>query len=337
MPGRSPVRVRSPRQQGSVLILVVWAVVLLSLLAAGLGSHSVFALDLTTRLERQLQSSYIAVGSVPYVVHVLAEDTTQTFDGLGDDWVNSEFLFSKQRLGDGAFTISRTTADHQTVYGLLDEDRKLNLNTMPGGAFDVLLQEVGGMREEQAKVVADSIEDWRDEDGDTRPYGAENFYYHGRSGSYDCKNGPFENVEELLLVRGMTPEVYVRVAPYLTVYGSGAVNLNTADRAVLSALGLSPEGVQGIITYRAADDGLDGTHDDRALTSITAAGAVLGGQYLPAEDVNRVIQLAQHDLLTVKSEEFRASIDAQADDARHPVRVSCVVNRKGEIKSWAEQ
>jgi DNA uptake protein ComE-like DNA-binding protein len=55
--------------------------------------------------------------------------------------------------------------------------------------------------------VADAIVDWIDPDDDPRPNGAENSYYMGLSPPYRCKNGPLDTLEELLYVRGVTPDL----------------------------------------------------------------------------------------------------------------------------------
>ena len=55
--------------------------------------------------------------------------------------------------------------------------------------------------------IADSILDWLDEDTETRAYGAESDYYQGQTPSYFAKDGPIESIDELLLVRDMTPEL----------------------------------------------------------------------------------------------------------------------------------
>ena len=67
--------------------------------------------------------------------------------------------------------------------------------------------------------------------------GAENGYYQNSGSPYDCHNGAFDVVQELPLVRGMTWELFERVAPHVTVYGTGKVNLNTAGYDVLRCLG----------------------------------------------------------------------------------------------------
>lgn len=69
-------------------------------------------------------------------------------------------------------------------------------------ARDLLLA-LPGMTED----VADAILDWLDEDDEPREYGAEAEYYNGLSPAYSPRNGQIETVEELLLVRGVTPQL----------------------------------------------------------------------------------------------------------------------------------
>ncbi|TWU41901.1 type II secretion system minor pseudopilin [Novipirellula artificiosorum] len=64
-----------------------------------------------------------------------------------------------------------------------------------------LLMALPGMTED----VADAILDWLDEDEDVRPYGAEAEYYTTLTTPYSPSNGSLQSVEELLLVRGVTP------------------------------------------------------------------------------------------------------------------------------------
>lgn len=319
------------------MIFIVWVLTLLSVLVAGLGSRGAFALDLTARLDQQLQASYIARAGVQQVVTILADDPTLEFDGFSDYWMDNQALFANRRFGEGSFTVSYVSpgASAPPIYGLMDEDRKLPLNTMPVEVFQALLQEAGGMREDEARAAAEAIVDWRDEDQEPHPHGAEDFYYQGRSPAYECKDGPFESIEELLFVRGMTVEVFDRIAPSVTVYGSGRVNVNTASPTVLRALGLSADGVNGVVFYRAGDDNSERTADDRAVISVTAISAELA-QVIPREDAARLSQLVQADLLTVRSEAFRVSMTAQAHELAVPVHLECVVDRAGQVLAWAE-
>ena len=94
-------------------------------------------------------------------------------------------------------------------YGLEDESTRLNLNTLLMAekqlpdAGRTLLMALPGMTED----VADAILDWIDTDEEPRELGAEVEYYSSLTPPYAPKNGPLETVEELLLVRGVTPQL----------------------------------------------------------------------------------------------------------------------------------
>jgi len=81
----------------------------------------------------------------------------------------------------------------------VDEASKLNLNT----ATAEMLEKLPGMTPELAAAIVD----WRDEDDEPSPDGAESQAYELGDNAYTCKNGPFESVEELALVQGCTWEI----------------------------------------------------------------------------------------------------------------------------------
>lgn len=94
-------------------------------------------------------------------------------------------------------------------FGLEDQSARINLSTLlaadeanPDGARWRLLA-LPGMTEE----TADAILDWIDEDDDQRQSGAEAGYYGELQPSYGPRNGPIETLAELLMVRGVTPEL----------------------------------------------------------------------------------------------------------------------------------
>jgi general secretion pathway protein K len=66
--------------------------------------------------------------------------------------------------------------------------------------------------------------------------GAESDYYAGLEPPYKCANRPFNTIQELLLVKGVTPEVFERIRDYLTVGGDGKININTAPKPVIESL-----------------------------------------------------------------------------------------------------
>ncbi len=106
--------------------------------------------------------------------------------------------------------------------------------------------------------IAPAIIDWVDSDDDVTmlPFisgqnsGAENNYYQKLDEPYHCKNAPFEVLGELLLVKGMTKDIYYGrkgdenkgiksvpgISQYLTVYGDGKININEASAMVIQSL-----------------------------------------------------------------------------------------------------
>lgn len=134
-------------------------------------------------------------------------------------------------LGEGTILIS-----------VEDEERKFNINKLilPNGhapddqklaAFRRLLEIL-----EADPSVADAIVDWLDNDDSPRVGGAESAYYQSLPYPYKAKNDLFDTVEELRLVRGITPVLFETIRPFVTVHSSGKVNLNTAPKQILMSL-----------------------------------------------------------------------------------------------------
>lgn len=103
-----------------------------------------------------------------------------------------------------------------------------------------------------AERVAQRILDWRDADRFPRAHGAERDDYLRAGARVLPSDADFRRVEELREVDGVTADVYARIAPYLSVSGSGRINVNSAPRVVLRSLpGLGDEAVD--VLYRARE------------------------------------------------------------------------------------
>ncbi len=94
-------------------------------------------------------------------------------------------------------------------YGLVDESSKVNLHLLTWldglqeGSGRELLLKLPGMDEN----IADAILDWLDEDDEPRDFGAELEHYSQLDPPYSPTNGPLQRIEDLLLVRGVTPQL----------------------------------------------------------------------------------------------------------------------------------
>ncbi|MDD3815617.1 MAG: type II secretion system minor pseudopilin GspK [Desulfocapsaceae bacterium] len=144
----------------------------------------------------------------------------------------------------------------------------------------LLRQEPFHLEDSAARTIIDSLIDWIDaDDGDwEQEFGAESSYYQSLDTPYACKNGPVEFIEELLLVKGFTPELlfgtdkHPGLAPLLTTQGNdGQININTADPLLLQALheDMTKEMAEDMQTYR------DDENNKDKLASITWVSEVL--------------------------------------------------------------
>jgi len=110
--------------------------------------------------------------------------------------------------------------------------------------FQLLLSPEFGIEEDtEAYSIVDALVDWIDEDERESDNGAESSYYQALKNPYQCRNGPVLYIEELLLVKGISPLLLFGegkkkgLADYLTVYGEdGKININTADSVLLRSL-----------------------------------------------------------------------------------------------------
>jgi general secretion pathway protein K len=133
----------------------------------------------------------------------------------------------------------------QYAYRLTDEAARININSAPAALLDRLLQLMDIDKEERDTIV-NSIQDWRDDNDEHRLSGAESDdHYLTLPVPYRARNADIESVNELLQIKGITREVFhgtperPGLADLVTVVGQGEVNINTASKLVLSAIGLS--------------------------------------------------------------------------------------------------
>ena len=117
-----------------------------------------------------------------------------------------------------------------------DELGRIDLNVAEAGLLSGLLRS-SGLDAQAASALTDKILDWREADTGRRLNGANEADYRAAGLSYRPRNGPFQSVEEVQLVMDMTPDLFRRIAPALTVY-SGRPNFDPqlAPREALLAL-----------------------------------------------------------------------------------------------------
>lgn len=209
---------------GAALLLVLW---LIALLTAVVGAFAMLA-----RVE-YLQGRTLSQG-------VVADQAARA----GLEYAMTRVVDldqARQWLPDGReYTWGFGDADVTIV--IVDESGKVDINAADLDLLAGLMQAVGVERQ-PARKLATAILDWRDPDSLTQiEGGAEDGDYASEDLPYGAKDAPFETVAELQLVLGMTPELFAKLAPHLTVYsGQGRPSEQYASAEVLQALGIDPE------------------------------------------------------------------------------------------------
>jgi len=284
----------------------------------------------------------------------LIKDDTEAYDALSDNWASNEGLFKEARLGDCSITVSYAYTAGNTeiiMYGPMDEASRININMIVDSALE---STVDGVKEKARAILnklftkvevaeggdeaggedtglADIIIDWYDKDDTHGGDGAENAnHYDLLEPPYKCKNAPFDSVEELLLVKDITRDIFNKVKSMITVYGE-KVNVNTASPEVLKVLGLQDEVVESIIGRRMNEAG-EGFSEEGAITDVAKITQDLS-------DEAKKDDVILKNFTDVKSNTFRAFIKAASKDGRIIKNAEAVMIREDEkirIESWYE-
>lgn len=217
-------RRRPPNRRGVVLVVVLVVVAVLALAAYAFHDVMMAENEVTQMAGRQIQAYSLAASGVADLQVFLTQDaaTQSEAGGRYDNAARFQAVAVVQEEGEteaGRFTVVAPALDADgnpsgVRYGLEDESARLNLNALTWiekqsealgqeTAARDLLMALPGMTEE----IADAILDWLDDNEEAREYGAESDYYASLSPGYAPKNGQLETVEELLLVRGVTPQL----------------------------------------------------------------------------------------------------------------------------------
>ena len=213
-------RPRAPRRDGALLLIVLVTVVVLSLCAYTFTTLMQTEEEATRLMTLRMQTKYLADSGLDYTRMYLA-NSDATIRERGGLWDNEEGFSGIPVAADvngggriGYFSIVNYNIDSDgfaagSRFGLIDESSKINLNTL---VFSDAIQE-GSAREilmqlpEMTEEIADSILDWIDSDDEARENGVESDFYQGLSPGYAAKNGPMDSLDEILLVRGVTPQL----------------------------------------------------------------------------------------------------------------------------------
>ncbi len=318
------------------------AVVVLTILAGAFAYSMKVETRLAANSNNDEQMLWLGRSGVELARYVLTLDGQQPCDCLSQIWAGGpgtgpETNSPLMGLSLDNYPVGLPDPIGTVSLKIIDLERKININTASAPQLQQVFTTMG-VDANDISVLSDSIQDWIDTDDSTRPAGAESDYYQGLNPPYYAKNGPMDDLSELLLVKGVTPAMYFGTGPsdqpdtsfthhklgfnnaasgqepdypfgftnIFTPFSSGKINLNTADLDVLELIpGMDTTSAENILKFRAGPDGVDGTDDDTPfinVSQVTAAG------------VNPQAAPQIQNFCTTKSTTFEVHVTARIGD-----------------------
>ncbi|MFC1645929.1 general secretion pathway protein GspK [Candidatus Omnitrophota bacterium] len=331
-------------KRGSILIIALWSLCLLTTFVVYSGLAVRQKLSLIDRLDSRDSLHFMGEAGVnAAILELRRKDQEDGYYALNEGWSNSPAIFDKAPVGLGSFTIGYSYDEgsaQKARYGLLDETSKININKADAKVLTRLLVGAAGLNEQRALDLAYCIIDWRDSDSFFQhpQYGAEDGDYKGLNEPYEAKDADFEVKEELLLIRGMNREIFNNIDNFVTIYGEGVVNINTAPRQVLLALGLRGGLVEKILSFRKGDDLAAGTYDDNVFSG---TGSIVPNMtqvdLLSASEVGELTNFISGDTFTTSSTDFTVKCLASLKTKKETSEVTAVVSYEGFVRYWWEE
>jgi general secretion pathway protein K len=201
---RIPIEKRLNSRDGIVLFIVLWVLTLLSMIVSAFCYEMKTEVNTTRNFKEQTQAHYIAHAGFTMAITELIEGP-----------ITPQRMTENAEQADEKKPPLRINADNPEVpfgegeYGIHidNESGKININFAGDELLRVLFRQFK-LTETELDTIVDSILDWRDEDHLHRLHGAEDDYYRSLPEPYQCRDGFFDSPEELMLVRGISKEMY---------------------------------------------------------------------------------------------------------------------------------
>ena len=221
------------KSNGIALIIVMIAILVLSIMAAGFAYSMKVETKLAQNAKNEEQSLWLGRSGVELARWVLAQEKCP-YDSLNQIWAGGPgadcetngplagMSLDNYQIGDGTVSLK-----------IIDLERKVNINTASPATLQQALN-LMGMSPDEMAIISDSILDWIDVDDAPHLSGAESDYYQKLTPPYYAKNAPIDDLSELLLVRGISehPEIYWAAAPPIIRYRRFSTNLGSEPHSI---------------------------------------------------------------------------------------------------------
>jgi len=275
---------RKSGKGGSVLIVVLWVISLLSMFVMAFAFDMHIEARIVSTWRKKIKAEYLSRAGIELARMALLETadpevTNPDVSGYVANGSDSERRSATVSLARGGGSeMTRQLGEGTITVRIRPENARINLNSIINKdnrdeTFKLWepLFETAGVPFDQRDVLIDCLIDWVDQDELTHLNGAESEYYETLEAPYKSKNAPIDTIDELALIKGFndvitgtTQTVYEAVARFLTTYAEDrTININAVDHDTLMAfLGVDAQLAEEIIAQRAGPDGEPGTEDD---------------------------------------------------------------------------
>ena len=340
---------------GYVLVFVLWAIAMLSMVALGFSKDTRISILLNSISTERMKDFYATRGAAIYALNKMSESGSKSTiepssqprsgggkgfitpaepptDGAllpsGDDnakeddesqdsggqettkWIPNNNPYSIQ-IGNIYCDVYLNDENGKiNLNGISDENREIFINFLTQKGIDML----------DADDIVDSILDWVDPDDLHHVNGAEDNYYESLPEPYKAKNAPFDSIEELTLVRGITPEIFESIRNDITVYGGEQININInfASKEILNSIpGLFSELVDELILYLEENGPIK---DSEELRQVFWSLGIIGDSF---ENIRPYITTEQSSFVTVRA------VSKGSERKQAPIGFSDGQNRSG--------
>jgi len=194
-------------EKGVVLIMILWIIAILSVVAFEFSYAMRTEVKIVKNFQEELQLYALAEGGVERAIAELVYKHDPRVKSKRRILKSEDFPPEKKEWVTDGRGYPLTFDLGVCVVKVMGEAGKININLVSGMLLRKIITNLG-LEGEARDIVVDSLLDWRDTDDLYRLNGAENDYYQSLPEPYECKNGNLDSIEELLLVRGITPELF---------------------------------------------------------------------------------------------------------------------------------
>lgn len=314
---------RASDRRGVAMVAALWLVVAIAVVALSFSIDAKERRTLGLNAAERGQGNAFALGALASVqarLDVALRSNAQNLQALagtrsGDPWMFADSLFS------GPVYVDSTRVDVQ----VRDLGTQLNINLASVDQLKAFLAYSLGDYG-RADQLAATIVDWRDLDDTPQMNGDERDGYVRKGLLAVPNNANFRRVDELLMVEGMTPAIFARVANDLTTFGNGQININTAPISVLRSIpGITDNIIANILNARSR-----GLRISSIAQVVPGAAQGGGGRGGPPQDLMARVQLQQlTQAAGVTTTQLLVTMMARAAPQAQPARLVALVQRTG--------